>query len=245
MSTRNLLKELPYSIKLTLRYISGVIPLSIRYGKVFRDTYRFLQESQWWSREKLEEYQMQQLQTLLTHSYNNVPYYRKVFNERGLKPKNIQSLDDIRKLPYLTKQTVQKNLSDLVARNFPKSKLHYMTTGGSTGIPLGFYWEKGVTDPKEWALVWRQWNWAGYKFGEKRITLRGNVINRFKKGKRQWWEYNPIDNALILSSYDMTDENLPKYIEKINKFKPVAIQGYPSSLSILANFLRKAKDKRH
>lgn len=231
-------KRLPYPLKQGLKYIYGAIPLSIRYGKVFRQTYAFLQESQWRSREQLEEYQMQQLEKLLHHAYTNVPYYRRIFDERGLKPKDIQSAGDLRKLPYLTKEIIREYLPELIARNYPKFKLHYVTTGGSTGIPMGLYWEKGITDPKERAFVWRQWNWAGHKFGKKRVILRGNVINRVKNGKRQWWEYNPLDNALILSSYDMTEENLPKYVEKINEFKPTAIQGYSSSLYILANFLR-------
>ena len=86
MSIRNSAKKLPYPIKQGIKYAYGLIPFSIRYGKVFRDTYEFLQKSQWWSREKLEEYQMQQLAKLLTHSYENIPYYRRVFDERGLKP---------------------------------------------------------------------------------------------------------------------------------------------------------------
>lgn len=240
MSMRNLAKKLPYPIKQNLKHIYGLIPLSIRNGKVFRDTYKFLQESQWWSKEKLEEYQMQQLEKLLKHSFENVPYYRRIFNERGLKPKDIKNIDGLRKLAYLTKNIVRENLPDLIAQNYPKSKLKYVTTGGSSGIPLGFYWEEGVTCPKERAFVWRQWNWAGFRFGEKRVTLRGKVINKYKRGKRQWWEYDPKYDALILSSYDMTEENLFKYVDAINKFKPVAIQGYPSSLYILANFLKNS-----
>lgn len=238
MNIQDLKKKIPYPIKQNLRYIYSRVPLPIRYGKVFRETYAFLQESQCWSREQLEEYQLQQLEKLLNHAYENVPYCRMVFDDRGLKPKDIKSVDDLGKLPYLTKDIVRKNLADLIAQNYPKSKLHYVTTGGSTGIPMGLYWEKGFTDPKEWAFVWRQWNCAGCRFGQKRVTLRGHVINRIKDGMRQWWEYNPLDNALILSSFDMTEEKLPKYIEKINKFKPVAIQGYPSSLAILAKFLK-------
>jgi len=238
MSIKNLKKKIPYPIKQNLKYIYSLVPLPIRYGKLFRETYAFLQGSQWWSREKLEEYQLQQLEKLLKHAYENVPYYRMVFDERGLKPKDIKNIDDLKKVPYLTKDIVRHNLPDLIAQNYPKSKLQYVNTGGTTGIPLGFYWQKGVTDPKEWAFVWRGWNWAGYGFRQKRITLRGNIINRFKNNNRQWWEYNPLDNALILSSYNMTEENLPQYIGKINKFKPTAIQGYPSSLAILANFLK-------
>lgn len=93
----------------TVRYIYYIIPLPIRYDKGFRDMYNFLKESQWWGKEKLEEYQMQQLKKLLNHAYENVPYYHRVFDDRRLKPKDIQDFDDFKKLPVLTKNIVAKN----------------------------------------------------------------------------------------------------------------------------------------
>ena len=110
MSLQELAKRgLPYPAKQGLKYIHSTIPPRFRYGKMFWDTYNFLQESQWWTRERLEEYQMHQLSRLLHHAYENVPYYRKAFDERGLKPKSIQDFDDLRKLPYLTKEIIRKN----------------------------------------------------------------------------------------------------------------------------------------
>lgn len=237
MNTRTLIKKLPYPIKQGIKYIYGAIPARFRYSKVFWDTYNFLQESQWWSREKLEEYQMQQLSKLLHHAYENVPYYQRVFDERGLKPKDIQNFDDLKKLPYLTKEIIQENLSDMVARNYPESKLQYCTTGGSTGIPLGFYHEKGVSAAKEQAFMLTQWNRVGFKIGDRCVTLRGNVVQSASKGKL--WEYDPINKNLILSSYHMTDKTLPKYIAKIREFRPAFIQAYPSAITILAKFMRK------
>lgn len=101
MNLKDLAKNLPYPLKRGLKYVYGAIPVPIRYGKVFRDTYAFLQQSQWWSRKELEVYQLQQLSTLLQHVYENVPYYRRVFDERGLKPKDIQDFRDLQMLPYL------------------------------------------------------------------------------------------------------------------------------------------------
>ena len=83
----------PYPLKQSLKYAYGAIPFGIRYGKAFRETYAFLQESQWWSRERLEEYQLAQLGKLLDHAYENVPYYRRVFDERGLKPRDIKVIE--------------------------------------------------------------------------------------------------------------------------------------------------------
>jgi len=237
MNLVSIARHLPYPIQQPLRYIYGAIPPRLRYS-VFWETYNFLQESQWWSREKLEEYQMQQLSKLLDHAYENVPYYRRVFDERGLKPKGIQDFDDLRKLPYLTKEIIQENLPDLVVRNYPKSKLQYVTTGGSTGIPLGFYHEKGVTDAKESAFIITLWNRVGFRMGDRCAILRGNVVHSASKGK--FWEYDPINKNLILSSYHMTDETLPKYIARIREFKPDFIQAYPSAITILARFMKES-----
>ena len=229
--------SLPYPVQRPLKYVYEAIPLSIRYGKAFRETYALLQESQWWSREKLEEYQMQQLSRLLDHAYENVPYYRRIFDERGLKPKHIQDFNDFRKLPYLTKDNVRENLHDLMARNIPEKGMQYVTTSGSTGIPLGLYIER-KTNQVVMAFEWREWNWMGYKFGDRCAVLRGNVVKREENGQKAWWEYDKANNYLILSTYDMTDYNLPYYARKIEEFKPRVIQGYPSALDILTRFIR-------
>jgi phenylacetate-CoA ligase len=239
MNVQNLHKYLPYPIRRVYKYIYGNIPIPIRYGKLFRETYNFLQESQWWSREKLEEYQLKQLESLLNHAYENVPYYRRLFKKRGLRPKDIQTFSDLNKLPYLTKDIIKKNLPDLVAKNYASSNLQYVTTGGSSGTPMGLYWEKGISVAKERAFVWRQWNWAGHRFRQRSLVLRGNVIGRFRSGKRQWLEYDPVSNSLVLSAFDMTEENLFLYIEKIRKYKPTTIRGYASNIFLLVNFLRR------
>ncbi len=237
MNLVSIARHLPYPLQQPLRYIYGALPARIRYGRVFWETYNFLKESQWWSREKLEEYQMQQLSQLLNHAYENVPYYRRVFDERGLKPKDIQGLDDLRKLPYLTKEIIQENLPELVARNYPKSKLQPVTTGGSTGQPLGLYCERGVTTDKEQAFLITMWGRVGFRIGDRYATLRGDVVPSASKGKS--WEYNPASKNLVLSSYHMTDETLPNYIEKIREFKPAFIQAYPSTITILVRFMNE------
>ncbi len=72
--------------------------------------------------------------------------------------------------------------------------------------------------------------------GDRCVVLRGNVVESASKGK--FWQYDPVNKNLILSSYHLTDENMPKYIEKIREFKPDFIQAYPSAISILARFMR-------
>ena len=203
----------------------------------FLKTYRLLKKSQWWTKEQLEDYQMQQLDKLLNHAYENVPYYRKVFDERGLKPKDIQDFSDLQKLPFVTKEIIRGNLHDLKARDYPPTKFEYVTTGGSTGIPLGFYYEQGISRAIEWAFMKTQWDRVGYRFRDRCVILKGNVVKSADQGKL--WEPTLFGRWLILSSYHMTEENLPKYITKIREFKPRFIQAYPSVITILARFMKK------
>jgi phenylacetate-CoA ligase len=203
----------------------------------FRSKYKLLQKSQWWTAEQLEEYQLRQLRKLLTHAYNNVPYYTKVFDERGLTPRDICDFDDLEKLPLLTRDIVRKNVGALKARNYAPHKFEYVTTGGSTGIPLGFYHEKGASRAREWAFMRTLWGRAGYKFTDKCAVLRGSVVKTADNGV--YWKPAALGRWLILSSYHMNDANLPQYVARIRAFKPKFVWAYPSTITILANFMRK------
>ncbi|MDP2719457.1 MAG: phenylacetate--CoA ligase family protein [Dehalococcoidia bacterium] len=202
----------------------------------FLKTYNLLKKSQWWSREQLEEYQVRQLGRILNHAYENVPYYRKIFDERGLKPDNIQDFSDLQKLPFLTKEIVKDNLNELKAGNYHADKFEYVTTGGSTGIPLGFYYEKGVSRAIEWAFIKSLWERVGYNFRDKCAIIKGYVVSSASTGKL--WDYSFFGRWLMLSSYHMTEDNLPHYIRKIREFKPGFIQAFPSAVTILARYMK-------
>lgn len=52
------------------------------------------------SRAEMESLQMARLKKTISHVYENVPYYREKFREMGLEPEDIQTLNDVRKLPF-------------------------------------------------------------------------------------------------------------------------------------------------
>lgn len=47
----------------------------MRKGPEFLNTFNFLKKSEYWNKEKLEKYQLRELQKLVWHAYKNVPYY--------------------------------------------------------------------------------------------------------------------------------------------------------------------------
>lgn len=232
---KDMVRSLPWPMQQGFMYIYGAIPPRLRYERVFWDYYRLLQKSQWWSRQELEEYQMKQLSRLLSHAYANVPYYSHVFKERHLKPEDIRSYDDLQKLPYLTKEILRERLPEFVASNYPASRLQSANTGGSSGIPVSFYYEKGATGAIQLAFIVNQWSRVGYQIGDRCVLLAGAFVGRSKKNK--YWHYNPVDKLLSFSVFHMTDKTLPGYVKKIREFKPDFIRAYPSAITLLAQFM--------
>ena len=222
-------------IKAGAKHIYYTVPVQYRYGKRFRDIHQFLMDSQWWSTKALQEYQMKQLSKVLKHAYENVPYYRAAFSERGLKPEDIQDFNDFRKLPFLSKDDLRNRLDELVATNIPKDTMEWETTGGSTAQPLGIFSEKrnGISSL---AFEWRQWNWMGFAFDERYALVRGNFVDCPNEKTASWWKYDRKRRSLILSSFEMTKDTVGQYLEKIEQFEPAMIRGYPSSLELLAKY---------
>ena len=226
-----------------LSWVSHANPLTIQAltlipsYRVYRRMYTLLRRSRWWSREELLAYQAEALSRLLDHAYENVPYYRRIFDERGLVPADIRTPGDLALLPFLTKEIVQANLADLKARNYPESAFEYVRTSGSTGTPMGFYYERGTSRAKEWAFMKVQWDRVGYRFTDRCVVLRGHVVNPASDGA--CWRKALFGRWLIMSSHLMTEETLPAYIDRIRRFRPRFIQAYPSTAVVLARYMRE------
>jgi phenylacetate-CoA ligase len=233
MISRGFAKRCPCFVGQFVKKIYEAVPVSIRLGKTFWETYNFLQESQWWSAEKLKKYQLLQLKRLLYHSYENVPYYRMIFKEKNLKPSDIKSLDDLRKLPVLDKDTFKLNFSKMMARNIDVKKLRMSHTSGTTGKPLQFYQEPFESE-KEWAFICHQWSRVGYRPGEPRVELRGPII----RGKSRVY-YDPITKVLRLLPYIETKEVAEYYIKIIKSFGTNFLHGYPSVIASLAYMVKR------
>lgn len=86
-------------------------------------------------REEIREIQFKRLKKTLKHVYKNVPYYRNLFKANKIKPDDIRSLEDLRFLPFTTKEDLRMNYPfGLFA--VPKEKIvRYHASSGTTGNP--------------------------------------------------------------------------------------------------------------
>ena len=53
--------------------------------------------------EDIKKLQSEKLKKQVKHVYENVPYYKKLMDEKGVKPEDINGIEDLHKLPFLTK----------------------------------------------------------------------------------------------------------------------------------------------
>jgi phenylacetate-CoA ligase len=215
--------------------MKGFLPFPYTNGLEFAKTYRNLMESQWYAKEQLVELQIKNLKSTINHAYQNVPYYTNLFNERGLKPKDIQDFRDLKKVPILTKDDVRKHLNSLKAQYLDQYKPILSHTSGSTGTAMDFYLTKYIESVIEPAHVWRHWKWAGFNHGDKVVTIRGAVLTEDPEAVAP---YKQGENNLLLSSYHLSERSLNKYIKLLSTFEPKIIRAYPSSILIVTKFLK-------
>ena len=222
----------PALVKRSIGQVYALLPLSLRYGRVLSDAQRLLEESQWWTKKQHARYQLQRLQDLAYHAYHNVPFYRRVFDQLRLTPGSIRSLADWQRLPLLSREDVQRNKLALVARNCRDRALP-VTTGGSTGAPLELFWERGRTRSLERAFMWRQWDWAGFRHGQRSAVVRGQTV------RGALWHYDPIDHQLFVNAYQLSDDNCERIVSRLRRFRPRALHGYPATLTVLATWMAR------
>ncbi|HDK7174803.1 TPA: phenylacetate--CoA ligase family protein [Clostridium botulinum] len=222
-------------------FIQGMKNKVLREGITFKKMLKFLEESQHYSKEELKNYQDEHLNKIMKHCYENVPYYKEIFNKNKLMPSDIRTQKDLWKLPILTKNDIKQNFNKLKATNMPKWLLNEGHTSGTTGTPAHFYRDLNSINFEN-ATVWRQWKWAGIDIGDRIVVCRGNEIKVNEK-EHIFWKKNNIQKQLFLSSFYLSDENMKYYIEEFKRYDGKALQAYPSTAYVIAKYLEKINDK--
>lgn len=196
----------------------------------------FLLKTDRYKKEEIEKIKLKRLKEIISHSYENTVYYKKVFDKLSIKPEDIKNVSDLKKLPILTKSDVYDNNKYLISKKF-SGKLVSGSTSGSTGDALKFCYNSYAVSKIE-ASQARQRFWFGVDVGDKMFACWGRPIiskkDRFKTSIK-----NFLRNYMVISAFDLSGENILKYMKKAERFNPKLIYGYSSSLYEIANFIKE------
>jgi phenylacetate-CoA ligase len=203
-----------------------------------KDLYLDLRQSQWLSPTELREVQLAKLQRLLQHAYVHVPYYRQAMIRAGVRPEDVQSLDDLGRLPLLEKHDVRRRLHfELFADDHRKRDMHRITTSGSSGEPFVTYADRHQLEMR-FATTLRAMEWTGWRFGDPQVrlwhqTLGLNRLQVWRERVDAW-----LLRRLFIPAFEMKTSTLEGFIDRIREHNPVLIDGYAESLNFLATYVR-------
>ncbi len=213
-----------------------------RYGKGYRDWVSRLTDTERLDRALLDALQNELLTEVIQHAALYVPYYRAQFAEHGIVASQIQTIADLPKLPILTREDVAGNFKALISERASRRKLTIGHTSGTTGSPLEVLHDPCVTSIT-YALLERQYRWAGLRLGrggDRVAVLRGNVIVPIDTRNPPYWRRNHVHNQLLMSAFHLSSENLDSYVDAMRTFGVEAVDGYPSTLYVVARHLLRS-----
>lgn len=216
----------------------GVRERLLRYSGRYREFCDEIDRGQWFSADQLAHVQAARMRAMVAFSVERVPHYRDLFAELGLSPADITKPEDLAQLPILSKDTVRADPERFRPELF-RQKVVAQSTGGTTGTPLR-YWVTPTAMQYTYATYEMRFrHWAGVALGDRMVSINGRKIVPSKQSRPPFWRHNLAFNQLYLSAYHLTEEHLPSYVARLERYRPTVIVGYVSSVHLLAEYINR------
>ncbi|TYB74192.1 hypothetical protein ES676_08395 [Bizionia saleffrena] len=164
----------------------------------------------------------------VNNAIKNVPYYRRLY-----KGKDINSIEMFKDtFEPIDKNIVLNNFDDFISDKIKLEDYDYVTTSGTSGVPLKMYLPKNRFSI-EISTLHHYWSKIGYDFSKRGVIRMG----QFAKNKRL--EINPISKEYIFDGFRLNDNYLLEIYQCLKKYKIEFLHGYPSNLYFFGKFLIK------
>jgi phenylacetate-CoA ligase len=177
---------------------------------------------------QIKAFQDERLRSLVAHAYRNVSFYRQLFDRHGVRPDQIRGVDDIGRIPTVTKRNLREApLPSLIAHGHDPKRLLAIKTSGSSGEP--FVMRRGWLEQRLLYLFLLR---AQHQFGRR----LGDRIARLERARAQHPQDNKmlgrllkrlgLDPGLILDVRDPSEVHL----RQLMAYQPDILGGYPNAL---------------
>ncbi|HVE71209.1 MAG TPA: hypothetical protein VNI54_07560 [Thermoanaerobaculia bacterium] len=183
------------------------------------------------SRAELYDVQQRRLREIIERAVTLSPYYREKY--RGLDRSRLQNL------PVLEKDELQQKIDEIVIGD--KTKLHEMFTGGTTGRGIVVY--NDISNMQERAaLVDLFWGMYGFRIGKQRTAWFSGrtLLEEGDIARNRFWRTNWLYKVRYYSTFHLSQQNLPHYVEDLNRFRPEYFSGFPSAIAEVARYIEAA-----
>jgi phenylacetate-CoA ligase len=194
-----------------------------------------LDQSQYLPAAQIAEIQADHLRTFLVDIGTHVPYFRDLFQKVGFDPAACRGIEDLGRLPFMTKNVIRENMEALRADD--AGPLTRYNTGGSSGEPLVFYIGK-ARKSHDVAAKWRATRWWNVDIGDPEIVLWGSPIELGAQDRVKAIR-DRLLRSWLLPAFEMSDDKVREMLRQIRALRPKMLFGYPSALAHIAEKARK------
>jgi len=171
------------------------------------------------------------LRLMVTHAYENVPFYHKRFTDAAKKPSDIRTASDLTFLGVIRKQDIRNNVERMIAKGVEKGKLLRIETSGSTGLPLTLYVSRDEDDFRKVKHL-RDHVICGHKATDRWVVI--SMPTRFQAVgllQRSIGFYSPRFVSVF--------EDPAKQVSRLEELKPEILDGYSTSILLIAKEMEK------
>lgn len=186
-----------------------------------------LQRTQWLKTSEILKIQEKKLRELIRYAYENVEFYHRRFDDIGLKPYNVKTTQDLKRIPVTTRSDLQENIpGGMLARGVAVEKCRKHVSSGSTGIPVTVLGDVN-TEAYRAGLFGRPFFENGLRWTDRMMRITSDPEHT------EWYEHLGLMRKMNVSPTKPVDSALDRF----SVFRPDAIFGHTSYIYLIAKAL--------
>ncbi|HNU41170.1 MAG TPA: hypothetical protein PKH83_01670 [Cyclobacteriaceae bacterium] len=212
-----------------------------RFGGEFSLALKEFKDRENFTGEQWCDYTTVQLQKLLLHAVDTVPFYKESFKQLGISRSALAkfSLSDISKLPFLEKNDLRKFGTSTLLSHVREKGGEFFPSSGSTGTPTQILFSYPMHQRWSAGFEARIRHWAGVDRFTPRGTIGGRRVVPDGYAQAPFYRYNFIEKQVYFSAYHISAEHARNYLEGIVRHRVQYMTGYAMSNFFLARFLEE------
>lgn len=205
----------------------------IRFNQKFFNYFNLYTKSEWLSEEEINSLKEKKLREVLKHSLETVPYYKNEWQKIEIDTNSSNIIEELTKLPILTKDDIRKKASDLLSSNVDRKQLLAIHTSGTTGKAITIYKHK-ESIANQWAIWYRHRNRFKCGINDLHVNFTGKQVVPTKQKKPPFWRFNKPLNQYLINMQHVSPEKIEIIVNFLNTIKPKFYSGYPSIMAEVA-----------
>ncbi len=217
----------------------GFLRFHSRFSEHFRRTLEEWERTEKAPIEQLHALQRERLDRLVRIAREHVPYYRDLEPPSEREDPQEAVAETLSRIPPLEKRAYRDQPQAFLSRLVPRRRQLPAQTSGTTGTALPL-WHSPETLAEEYATVWRMRRRVGVGIRDPYLSFGGQIVVPFRQYAPPFWRTNSYPGQTLFSIYHMTPTNLRAYVDAVHDTPARYVQGYPSSIHLVARALLEA-----